>query len=208
MFPAIARAAHGVNRAYRMALGEPGGPAWHAAPEETRNAVIRGVEYRHAHPDATPEDMHRAWASDKLAHGWTRGDVESALLKTHPNLVQWGSLSAEQRAKYAIFLAVIDEVMPLCIELQKSVDLLRQNEKLALEEQTGALLYITAMVKRFGGETGIVEMTESDMVEACDYELSRYDTESGGLMLKVTSTKQEEPEQDPAQLNLALPPNS
>lgn len=51
-------------------------------------------------------------------------------------------------------------------------------------------------------------MTESDMVEACDYELSRYDTESGGLMLKVTSTKQEEPEQDPAQLNLALPPNS
>lgn len=205
MYPAIARAAHGVNRAYRMSLGEPGGPDWHAAPEETRNAVIRGVEYRHNHPDATPEDMHRAWASDKLEHGWSYGEGFSTLLKTHPNLVPWGSLSAEQRAKDAIFCAVVDAVLPLCMELQKSVDLLRQNEKLAIEEQTGALLYITAMVKRFGGETGIVEMTGSDMVEACDYELSRYDTEAGGLMLKVTSTKQEE---NPSQLNLALPPNS
>lgn len=206
MYPAVARAAYGVNRAYRVAIGEPGGPEWHAAPEETRNSTIRGVEYRHAHPDATPEEMHRAWASDKLARGWTRGEVASTLLKTHPNLVQWESLPPEQRAKDAIFLACIDEVLPLCAELQQSVDLLRQNEQLALEEQTGALLYIAAMVLRFGGETGIVEMTDSDMVAACDYELQRYDTEAGGLMLKVVSTKPQE--QNPAQLNLQLPPNS
>lgn len=106
---ACARAAHEVNRAYCEALGDHSQVPWDEAPdwqkESARNGVMPVLE------GAGPEKSHEGWMAEKLATGWVYGAVKDAEKKTHPCMVPYVELPPEQRAKDAIYCAVVRQML-------------------------------------------------------------------------------------------------
>lgn len=206
---AIASLTYSLLRVYRMALGEQGGPAWEAAPDTTKAKVQAFVEWIRTNDKdekaLEPSDLHRHWQTAKLIDGWKFGPAKSELLRTHPHMgLDFGQLQREHQAKNAMFLAMVRLLAPLVLALDRAEDQVQQVAKDSLIEQQGALLYITAMVNRFGGETGIVHLSKNDMHAALVCELMRHDTEDEGLILKVERPGAA-PAKDPAVLDTSLP---
>lgn len=148
VYDGIARTAHHIFRAHRMATSsEPAGPAWEAATTKERNAFI-----------ARCEAVHQAVRQDQ---------------------------DAKDIGEDAVFFEAVRWLLPTFQAVEHAKTHVEMVAKASEEEQIGALLYIAAMVKRFGGETGMVHMTRQDMEAACEFELMRYDEDDGGLILKV-----------------------
>ncbi len=102
---ACARAAHEANRAYCLAIGDSSQPSWEEAPTWQRESAIAGVDG--AISGNTPEQSHTGWMRQKMDDGWIFGPVKDPLKKEHPCMVAYGALPPEQRAKDALFLAVV-----------------------------------------------------------------------------------------------------
>lgn len=103
----MARVAHEVNRAYCQALGDNSQPAWEAAPAWQRESALNGVLFHINNPDAAPEATHEAWRAEKIASGWTYGEVKDAEKKEHPCMRPFDELPRHQQAKDHIFRAVV-----------------------------------------------------------------------------------------------------
>lgn len=101
----IASVCHEANRAYCLAIGDRSQLPWTDAPEWQRESAVKGVEF--ALGGSTPEAQHESWKADKAAAGWTYGPVKDADAKTHPCFVPYAELPPEQKAKDALFLAVV-----------------------------------------------------------------------------------------------------
>ena len=107
---AIARAAHEVNRAYCLALGDSSHAAWDVAPDWQRESARAGV-LNIAQADMTPEQSHEAWSTLKTAQGWVYGPVKDADARTHPCLVPYASLDADQRYKDTLYTTVVKAML-------------------------------------------------------------------------------------------------
>lgn len=102
----VARVCHEANRAMQVACRDPrrsppwdDATAWHrSSAYASIHAVVQG---------ATPEEVHEAWMLEKAEQGWVYGDVKDEEAKTHPCLVPYGELPLEQRAKDAVFHAIV-----------------------------------------------------------------------------------------------------
>ncbi len=105
---ACARAAHEANRAFCIAIGDDSHPHWEHAPEWHHRSLRVGV--MGAISGATPEQLHQSWMAEKLAAGWCWGPTKDPVAKRHPDLLPYGSLPAEQKAKEAIFWDVVRAV--------------------------------------------------------------------------------------------------
>lgn len=103
----VAQVAHEVNRAYCASLGDESVPAWAEASKEHQASILAGVDMHMANPDATPEQSHESWLAAKAEDGWTHGEVKDAKAKTHPCMLPYAELPAEQRAKDHIFRGVV-----------------------------------------------------------------------------------------------------
>lgn len=101
----IASVCHEANRAYCLTQGDTSQLPWTDAPEWQRSSAMLGVEK--AIEGATPEQLHESWCAQKVADGWTVGAVKDADAKTHPCLVPYAELPAEQQRKDALFQAVV-----------------------------------------------------------------------------------------------------
>jgi hypothetical protein len=102
----IAHVVHEANRAYCVTVDDRSQIAWDDAPEWQRASAIEGIEK--AKNGATPEQLHESWCAFKIADGWTHGDVKDADAKTHPCLVPYADLPAEQRVKDHLFRAIVE----------------------------------------------------------------------------------------------------
>jgi hypothetical protein len=105
---ACARAAHEVNRAYCIALGDMSQPGWDDAPDWQKSSARNGVAGALA--GNTPEQSHEAWLADKRAAGWTYGPVKDPEKKEHPCFVPYADLPTSQRAKDALFVSTVREM--------------------------------------------------------------------------------------------------
>jgi hypothetical protein len=106
---AAARVAHEANRAYCLALGDSSQPSWEDAPDwqkaSARNGVLGVIDGN------TPEQSHEGWLREKEATGWKYGPVKDPERKEHPCCVPYAELPAAQKAKDAIFVAVVRAIV-------------------------------------------------------------------------------------------------
>jgi hypothetical protein len=102
---ACARAAHEVNRAYCIAIGDESQPKWEDAPDWQRESAMNGVAGALA--GNTPEQSHEGWSAEKLAAGWKYGPVKDPEKREHPCLVPYAALPPAQRAKDALYLSTV-----------------------------------------------------------------------------------------------------
>lgn len=106
-FEEIARVAHEVNRAYCQAIGDNSQPDWEGAPDWQRKSAINGVMFHVEHPNAAPSASHEQWMLEKERDGWEYGEVKDQHAKTHPCMVPYHALPAEDRVKDYLFIAVV-----------------------------------------------------------------------------------------------------
>lgn len=102
----IARVVHEANRALQIALGDPAvSPPYDDAPDWQVVPLRAGVSA--ALDGLTPQELHEQWLGDKYANGWTYGERKDAEARTHPCLVPYERLPAEQKAKNDLFVAIV-----------------------------------------------------------------------------------------------------
>ena len=104
----MASAAHEVNRAYSLALGDTSQGSWDDAPEWQRSSVRVGVAGALA--GDTSEQSHEGWLREKMATGWKYGPTKDPEKKEHPSLVPYGELPESQRAKDDLFVTTVRAV--------------------------------------------------------------------------------------------------
>lgn len=102
---ACAQAAHEVNRAYCMAMGDQSQPCWHDAPAWQQSSARNGVAGALA--GNTPEQSHAGWLAEKGAAGWKYGPVKDPDKKEHPCFVPYTELPASQRNKDLLFVGTV-----------------------------------------------------------------------------------------------------
>ena len=111
----IARVVHEANRALQVEQADPTisvGPSWDDLDLETRLSAEQGVHG--VISGNSPEESHADWCLFKLKHGWTYGLVKDAEAKTHPCLVPYAALSAHQRVKDELFVAIVRSLFASC----------------------------------------------------------------------------------------------
>jgi len=102
----IARVCHEANRVLQVLDGDPTpSPAWDQAEPWQCDSAVDGV--RKALAGAGPEELHEQWCAFKRADGWVHGPVKDSVARTHPCLVPYAELPAEQRQKDALFAAIV-----------------------------------------------------------------------------------------------------
>ena len=120
----IAHVCHEANRALQLTGGESDlSPHFMKAPEWQVQSAFEGVSC--ALDGQTPEELHESWCAAKLRDGWTFGQVKDASAKTHPCLVPYAELPADQRLKDAIFQAIVSTFVA-----HESADLVQGDAKL------------------------------------------------------------------------------
>lgn len=109
----IAMICHAINAAYSLANGDDSHLLWNDAPEAQRQSAVVGVEKYLENPEITPEQLHEAWYEHKLSEGWVYGEVKDFENKTHPCMLPYAELPAEQKTKDYLFRAVVESVSAL-----------------------------------------------------------------------------------------------
>jgi hypothetical protein len=105
----IASVCHEANRALQLlqhADGIPVAEPWHQLDDQDRKRITAGV--RAAIRGATPVQLHEEWREALTAEGWQFGLTKSTVFRTHPNLVPYAKLPAEQRIKDHLFAAIVN----------------------------------------------------------------------------------------------------
>lgn len=103
----IARAAHEINRAYCLALGDNSQLPWNEAPEWQQASAMDGVKFHIDNPHAGPEASHNNWLRDKVRDGWVYGATKNPEKKEHPCMVAFTELPVTQQAKDYLFREVV-----------------------------------------------------------------------------------------------------
>lgn len=96
-----ARIAHEANRLWCILFGDDSQEVWERAGPWQKDSALKGVSA--ALEGHTPRELHESWQRQKRAEGWKYGELKDANAKTHPCLVDYSALPAEQKAKDYLF---------------------------------------------------------------------------------------------------------
>ena len=112
----LARICHEAHLALRIGLNSSADDMhFDALPQERKDVVISQVRLIRA--GKSPDEVHQAWVDHQLEHGWRWGISRNLIQKTHPNLVPYGDLPVEEKAKVRqAFRIVLTHVMPDSLE--------------------------------------------------------------------------------------------
>lgn len=108
---AIAKTCHEANRALCAAFGDHSQVAWEDAPSWQRDSAVGGVKFCIDNPEAPPSANHDSWMAAKVSDGWVYGSVKDADAKTHPCIVPYDELPADQKAKDYVFKAIVGALL-------------------------------------------------------------------------------------------------
>ena len=109
----IARVVHAANRELQIVQGDPvPSPPWDEAPDYQAKQATAGVQEVIRNPELTAEQSHELWVTRMRADGWTYGEVKDPERKTHPALLPFAELPAEQQLKDRLFIAIVRALTP------------------------------------------------------------------------------------------------
>ena len=108
LIEAIALACHQQNRVWCIAHGDESQVNWSEAPDWQKESAIMEVEA--ALVDPRPEVSHERWLKHKTDDGWVYGPTKDVESKTHPCMVPYGDLPAEQKLKDSFFVSMVTEL--------------------------------------------------------------------------------------------------
>lgn len=109
----IARVVHAANRELQIVQGDPvPSPPWEEAPDYQAREATAGVREVMRNPELTAEQSHQLWMDRMQADGWTYGEVKDPDRKTHPTMLPFGELPAEQQLKDRLFIAIVRALAP------------------------------------------------------------------------------------------------
>lgn len=123
---AVAMICHESNRAYCASIGDSSQDPWQDAPEWQRESAINGVTFHCENPDAGDAASHDNWMAEKLKAGWTYGETKDAEKKTHPCLVPFEDLPAEQQFKDRLFRSLVHAMIAPISEMADESEHLRR----------------------------------------------------------------------------------
>ncbi|HZC29941.1 MAG TPA: RyR domain-containing protein [Gaiellaceae bacterium] len=106
---AAARAAHEVNRAYCIAIGDLSQVHWEGAPDWQKESALKGIDGVLA--GNGPRESHESWLAEKRATGWIWGPVKDSQKKEHPCFVPYDQLPPAQQVKDRLFVHTAREVL-------------------------------------------------------------------------------------------------
>jgi len=101
----IAKICHEVNRGLCEGLGDYSQRLWEDAPDWQVQSAINGV-HNVANGGEKPSQSHEGWLDQKEHDGWVYGEKKDPEAKTHPCMVPFDELPAEQRLKDHLFVTV------------------------------------------------------------------------------------------------------
>lgn len=99
----IASRVHETNRQFCIKHNHFVDAEWNDLPEERRESTRNAVCAQLDNPAASPEASHERWMEQRTAEGWVYGPVKDPEAKTHPCLVPYAQLPAEQQEKDSLF---------------------------------------------------------------------------------------------------------
>jgi DNA-binding transcriptional MerR regulator len=109
----IARVVHAANRELQIVQGDPvPSPPWDEAPDYQVKQATAGVQEVIRNPGLTAEQSHELWVTRMRDDGWIHGEVKDPARKTHPTLLPWAELPAEQQLKDRLFIAIVRALAP------------------------------------------------------------------------------------------------
>lgn len=106
----VAMITHELNRQWCIFNGDESQLPWNSAPEWQKESAIAGVRFHIANPTAGDSASHDEWMRHKLADGWKFGEVKDPEAKTHPCLVPFEELPADQQFKDRLFRTAVHTV--------------------------------------------------------------------------------------------------
>lgn len=109
----VARICHEVNRAYCASIGDGSQQPFDQAPDWQKESALQGVRGILEGRITRPEESHESWLAEKVRTGWVFGEVKDPAAKTHPCMVAYAELPPSQRAKDALFFAVVQACQAL-----------------------------------------------------------------------------------------------
>lgn len=104
---AVARICHEANRAFCMVNGDFSQAPWDETPANIRASAINGVLFVKDNPLAGESASHDNWLKFKTEDGWVYGEVKDPEAKTHPCMVPYDQLPAEQQLKDRLFRNIV-----------------------------------------------------------------------------------------------------
>lgn len=107
----IAQAAHEINQAYCLSLGDDSQPDWADAPDWQKESAITGAKFHLTNLDAGPEASHNNWLEEKKKEGWKYGATKDVEKKEHPCYVVFDQLPEFQKTKDFLFRQVVHSLM-------------------------------------------------------------------------------------------------
>lgn len=103
----IAMVCHEANKALCEANNDFSQLPWDLTATSSKYATVKGVEFLLSNPDAGHTASHDIWCKSMQDKGWKYGPVKDETLKTNPSLVPYEELSPLQKAKDALFVAIV-----------------------------------------------------------------------------------------------------
>ena len=105
----IAAVAHEASRVFTNVFCDYNAfsPRWEECTEEVRQSIMNGVEFVLENRQTSYRDTHKNWVKFKEEHGWKFGKRFNLEKKEHPNLVGYGDLSTEEKAKDYLFKNIV-----------------------------------------------------------------------------------------------------
>lgn len=113
---AAAHAAHELNRVFCEFIGDPVSEPWDESPDWQKESVLNGVLAIVRNPGLTPSEGHQSWIDEKCKNGWVYGLEKDVEKKTHPCLVPYKELPAEQKLKDSLFGIIVRAVLNVSLE--------------------------------------------------------------------------------------------
>jgi hypothetical protein len=117
----IAQAAHDMNKAYCVFLGDRTQVPWEDTPEDIKESTREGVRFHLDNPDATTEQSHIQWMTYKEGEGWVWGKTKDLVAKTHPCLKEYRKLPKDQRVKDVLFKQMVLSIASMEFPVKPSV---------------------------------------------------------------------------------------